>query len=59
MKRKEELYRTAQALVSCAHFEKGDFVSVKYYFTDEKGVNWYICNGKVAYPQNHLTRFCF
>jgi hypothetical protein len=55
--KKQELYTTAKALISCANFKQGDFVSVKYYFTDEQGVDWYMCNAAVAYPENHLINF--
>jgi hypothetical protein len=55
---KQKLYKTAKAIISCAKLNKCDYVSVEYYFTDEKGVDWYICNGSVAYPETHLTEFC-
>jgi hypothetical protein len=42
IKKKQELYKTAQTLVACAEFGKGEFVSVKYDWTDEIGrpINW-------------------
>jgi hypothetical protein len=61
MKTKKELYKTAQTLIACAEFGKGEFVSVKFYWTDEKGIDWYLigCHGNTVYPSNHLTRFTF
>lgn len=58
MRKKQELYKTAKATISCFHFKEGDFVSVKYEFTDSNGVSWFLCNGVVMYPEHHLTRFC-
>lgn len=55
---KKQLYKTAVALIACAHFKAGDTVSVKYEFTDSSGVTWYLCNDAVIYPEHHLTRFC-
>ena len=61
MKTKQELYKTAQTLTACADFREGEFVSVKFYFTDEKGIDWYLIgsHGRIAYPAHHLTRFTF
>jgi len=57
MKTAKQLYKTAQSLVNCAAFKTGDCVSVEYYWTDQKGVDWYVCNGKVTLPATQLTRF--
>lgn len=54
----ERLYVTARATVSTAAFKAGEFVKVEYYWTDENGVAWYLCNGAVTLPKNHLTQFC-
>jgi hypothetical protein len=61
MKTAKEGYKTAQTTVACADFGKGEFVTVKYYWTDEKGMDWYLIglHGNTAYPANHLTRFTF
>ncbi len=60
MKTKKELYKTAQTLIACAEFGKGEFVSVQFYWTDEKGVDWYLIgHGNTVYPEHHLTRFTF
>lgn len=61
MKKKQEFYKTAQLLASSHGFNKGEFVTVKYYWTDEKGMDWYLIglHGNTAYPANHLTRFTF
>jgi hypothetical protein len=61
MKTAKERYKTAQTTVACADFGKGEFVTVKYYWTDEKGMDWYLIglHGNTAYPANHLTRFTF
>lgn len=54
---KAKLYKTAIALISCSHFREGDFVSVKYDSTDESGTHYFLVNGKVIYPEHHLTSF--
>ena len=61
MKTTKEGYKTAQVLISCAEFKKDEFVNVKYDFTDENNMDWYLLgpNQNVAYPANHLTRFTF
>jgi hypothetical protein len=59
-----ELYRTARATISCAHFKKGDIVSVKYDGKND-GIDWFNIeaseNGPlphiVCYPKHHLTDF--
>lgn len=64
--RKETMYVTAKAVVSCAHFKAGEFVGVKFYGFDDEGQAWYLIdrsqNGPlsqvVAYPAKHLTQFC-
>ena len=54
---KPTLYTTAQALVSTADFQSGEFVTIKHYgFINSK--HWYICNDAQCLPENHLTRFC-
>jgi hypothetical protein len=55
--KKREMFTTATALISCAKFKQGDIVSVKYECHDEQGVDWYLCNDSVVYPENHLTHF--
>lgn len=63
---KESRYKTAQAVIGCAEFKSGEFVSVKYMYHDNDGLAWFEIhegqNGKlgcaVAYPAKHLTRFC-
>ena len=57
-------YKTAQAIINCQDFKAGDFVHVKYYFTDEKNIDWYLAGSNAAnlfsaYPAHHLTRFTF
>lgn len=64
--KKQALYKTAKASISCAAFQAGEYVSVKFDRTDEKGTDWYLIessqNGKlaspVAYPAHHLESFC-
>lgn len=60
---KQKLFRTAQALVACRHFQVGEFVSVKYEFTNSDGTDWYIVwrddpEKSTIYPAHHLTQFC-
>lgn len=59
---KNKLYRTAKVKVARYGFQVGDIVDVEWYFTDNSGVDWYLCrkdNGKqVAYPAIHLEDFC-
>lgn len=63
---KETLYVTAKALVSCAAFKAGEYVSVKFFHFGDNGEAWYLItksqNGSlaqaVAYPASHLTQFC-
>lgn len=58
---KEARYKTAKAIIGCAWFKAGDFVSVKYMFHDSEGQAWFEAgSGRdvVAYPARHLTRFC-
>ena len=65
IKTKDEMYKTARARISCALFQKGDFVSVKFSHVsgDEP---WFEIdrseNGKlpyvICYPKKHLTDFC-
>ena len=61
MKTKKEGYKTAQVLISSGGFVKGEFVSVKYYWTDENNTDWYLIglHGNVVLPSHHLTRFTF
>ena len=62
----ETLYVTAKAVVSCAQFKAGEFVSVKFFHRGDNGEAWYLIdrsqNGplpfSVAYPKSHLTEFC-
>ena len=58
MKTVKERYKTAQLLVSSNDFKAGEFVEVKYYWTDENGVDWYLIgmHGNTVYPEHHLTR---
>lgn len=56
-KERAVMYCTAIANIACYHFQAGDYVSVKYDFTDDNGVHWFLCNDKVMYPDHHLTRF--
>ena len=56
-KEKAKLYTTARATISCYHFKKDSWVSVKYEFTAENGIHWFLCNNVVMYPDKHLTRF--
>lgn len=64
--RKEEMYVTAKALVSCAHFKAGDFVSVKFSHWGDNGKAWYLIDKSqhgplpctVAYHSGQLTQFC-
>jgi hypothetical protein len=55
---KQKLYKTAKATISCAKFNAGEFVSVSYYWTDENGIDWYICNESAVYPETQLKEFC-
>jgi len=63
---KQEMFKTAKATVSCAHFKAGDIVSLEWSHKLD-GVDWYYIkateNGPtscvVAYPAHHLTGFCF
>ena len=59
--KKQELYRTARVKVSCHEFSVGEFVSVKYEYTDNNGVNWYLLgmHGNTVYPEHHLDRLTF
>ena len=62
----ETSYITAKAVVSCAQFKAGEFVSVKFSHRNDNGEAWYLIdqtqNGElpfpVAYPKSHLTQFC-
>ena len=54
---KAKMYNTAVALISCAYFGAGMYVTIKYEFTAANGVKWFLCNDKVMYPEHHLTRF--
>ena len=58
-KERASMYCTAIATISCYHFEAGKRVYIKYDFTDENGVHWFLCNDKVIYPDHHLARFLF
>jgi hypothetical protein len=59
-------FKTAKASISCAHFSAGEFVAVKYSYTDGNGTDWYDIDRsergalpyKICYPQHHLTEFC-
>jgi hypothetical protein len=63
---KRILYKTAQALIGCAYFKKGDFVAVNYYgrgYSGENSGHYFLCNAanderQACYPEHHLTRFC-
>ena len=55
---KKQLFKTAQALIGCAHFAAGDFVKVSYMYDGDNGIAWYLVNDTVAYPSHHLSRFC-
>ncbi len=59
MTTKQELFKTARALISCAHFKAGDIVSVKLMYPQApaRTPRWYLCNDVVAYPEYHLTDF--
>lgn len=62
-----KLYCTAKALVSCAHFSAGEFVSVSNPWVGDNGKIWFDINRSergqlpcaVCYPQDHLSQFCF
>jgi hypothetical protein len=62
--RKETLYKTAKAVIGCAHFSAGEYVAIKY-FNTQAGVDYFEVtageNGKLAdsvyYPAGHLTDF--
>lgn len=64
--RKETLYVTAKATVSCSQFKAGEYVSVKFLHYGDNGEAWYLIDrsqkgplaNKVAYPASHLTQFC-
>ncbi len=56
--RKEEIYKTATAKISCQHFNAGEIVSVKHIYLDENGVDWFFCNGVVAYPKIIWKTLC-
>ena len=53
-KEKARLYKTAYAAVSCAHFQKGDCVSVEFVHVGNNGLMWFHINktqhGKLPYP---------
>jgi hypothetical protein len=70
--KKQRLYKTARAAISCAAFPKGAFVAVRYSHT-ANGVDWYDITSaaretavghfesvpcSVSYPAHHLTDFC-
>jgi len=60
---KSKLYRTAKATISCKEFQAGDYVSVEYTHTDERGTRWFstakeLEGTRVMYPEHHLTDFC-
>ena len=57
VKDKRHYYKTAKALIGCANFKKGDFVSVKYADQYQFGTHWYEVNGSTMYPEHHLTEF--
>ena len=60
--RKETMYRTAIARISCAKFQAGECVRVLWTHVHD-GVDWYIVapadatKGTVAYPAHHLESF--
>lgn len=64
--RKETMFVTAKATVSCAQFKAGEFVSVKFFHFGDNGEAWYLINrsqngplsNEVAYPARHLAEFC-
>ena len=58
-KERASMYCTAIATLPCYYFQEGERVSVKYEFTAENGVHWFLCNGHVIYPEHHLSRFLF
>ena len=59
-------YVTARALVACAEFAAGDYVSIKFWHMGDNGEAWFLINrsqhgalrNEVAYPASHLTSFC-
>lgn len=58
--KKAALYKTARAVISCAYFQRGDHVAVKYDRTDGDGCLWFAVtsNGETTYyPEHHLTDF--
>jgi len=63
---KESFYKTAKALISCAQFKAGEFVSVKFSHHGDNGEAWYLINRsekgmldhEIAYPAKHLAEFC-
>jgi len=62
-KTKRQLFKTAQATISCARFNAGDFVSVLYFGQGTNGTHWFLAsksgkaNEAVAYPEHHLRDF--
>jgi hypothetical protein len=63
---KAKMFKTAYALVSCAHFSAGECVSIQHAYTDKNGKNWFDIRRSergqlpyaVCYPEDHLTDFC-
>lgn len=63
---KAPLYKTARAVISCAQFGAGEYVSIVYSHRNANGVVWFTIDksekGKLAhtvsYPAHHLEVFC-
>ena len=62
---KAKLYKTAKALVACAHFQVGEYVAIENPWRGDNGIMWFdvVKNERgdiprVAYPETHLTQFC-
>lgn len=62
---KETMFVTAKATVSCAEFNAGEYVGVRFYHYGTDGQPWYLIDrtekgalrNPVAYPKCHLTQF--
>ena len=62
---KEKLFCTAKAVVSCAAFNAGEYVGIRFYHFGDDGEAWYLIHATergqlerpVAYPSKHLTQF--
>ncbi len=63
--RKETLYKTAFARISCAEFKAGECVRISHY-SHTNGKDYYLITAtergparqEVVYPAHHLDQFC-